>query len=200
MFEEKYSSGMISQSFWFVETKKIIQLVNDGMILEDIRALCIEENFFGMGNSYRAKRMFGYIWTRVSKLDDTMIKLFCDSDLATQKIINLISIMKSDKLFFEFLYEVYREKVILGSQVLEESDVKVFFSNKEKQNDDITVWTDGTKKRLRSCYFNFLMDANLLALINKEKVLTPPILDIALERYLEATGEYAIVKAITGVN
>lgn len=194
-----YSSGIISQSFWFVETKKVIKLIQDGKEYEDIKKLCIDENYFGMDNAYRAKRMFGYIWNRVRNIDKKMIQLFCDSDLSTQKIINLILIMKVDRLFFEFLYDVYREKVILGAEVLDESDLKIFFTNKEKQNEDISKWTDATKKRLRSTYNNFLIDANLLTVINKEKIITPPILDIALERYLQSIGDNAILKAITGV-
>ena len=61
-------------------------------------------------------------------------------------------------------------------------------------------WTDGTKKRLRNSYLNFMTDANLLTVINKEKRVTPPVLDIALERYLTATGDGPIAKAIAGVN
>ena len=45
-----------------------------------------------------------------------------------------------------------------------------------------------------------MVDANLLTVIDKQKTITPPILDIALQRYLEATGSGSIVKAITGVN
>ena len=49
-------------------------------------------------------------------------------------------------------------------------------------------------------YFNYLTNANLLTIVNKQKTITPPILDIALERYLEACGDGDIVKAITGVS
>lgn len=77
---------------------------------------------------------------------------------------------------------------------------KYFFKNKEIQSEDIAAWTDGTKRRLRSIYFNYLTDANLLTVVDKKKTITPPILDIALERYLEACGESVIIKAITGVD
>lgn len=32
-----YSAGLVSQSFWFVEIKKIIKLVNDGMTEDEIK-------------------------------------------------------------------------------------------------------------------------------------------------------------------
>ena len=132
-------------------------------------------------------------------MDKTLIDLFCTSDLATQKVINLIAILRSDRLFFEFMFEVYR-KNIFGIPVIEDADVNIFFKNKEIQSEDIAAWTDGTKRRLRSIYFNYLTDANLLTVVDKKKTITPPILDIALERYLEACGESVIIKAITGVD
>lgn len=195
-----YSAGLISQSFWFVEIKKIINLINDRMSEDEIKKLCIDENLFGAIKEYRAKRIYRYIWNRVQKMDKTLIDLFCTSDLATQKVINLIAVLRSDRLFFEFMFEVYREKNILGIPVIEDADVNIFFKNKEIQSEDIAAWTDGTKRRLRSIYFNYLTDANLLTVVNKKKTITPPILDIALEHYLEACGESVIIKAITGVD
>lgn len=194
-----YSAGLVSQSFWFVEIKKIIKLVNDGMTEDEIKNLCIDENLFGAMKEYRAKRIYGYIWNRIKQLDKTMIDIFCTSDIATQKVINLISILKSDRLFLEFMFEVYREKNILGVNVIEDSDVNIFFKNKEIQSEGVAVWSDATKCRLRSIYINYLTDSNLLTVVEKKKIITPPILDIALERYLEANGDDTILKAITGV-
>lgn len=90
-----------------------------------------------------------------------MIELFLDSDLQTQKLINLIAVLKVDRLFFEFIYEVYREKSILGVLNNEEADVNIFFNNKEIQNEDVANWTDATMKKLRSAYMNFMVDTNL---------------------------------------
>ncbi len=200
MIDDKYSAGLVSQSFWFVEFKKVIKLISDGKTDEEIKKLCIDENLFGAAKEYRARRMYGYIWKRVKKLDDSLLQLFLTSDLQTQKLINLIAILRGDRLFFEFIFEVYREKKILGIPAIEDKDANIFFNNKEIQTDDVAKLTDATRKRLRSAYFNFMVDANLLSINGKEKTITPPIMDIALERYLEAVGESAIVKAITGVN
>lgn len=200
MIDDKYSAGLVSQSFWFAEFKKVVKLVDDGKTDDDIKRLCIDENLFGAAKEYRARRMYGYIWNRVKKLDNNLLQLFLSSDLQTQKLINLIAILRGDRLFFEFIFEVYREKILLGIPVIENKDANIFFNNKEVQTDDVAKLTDSTRKRLRSAYFNFMTDANLLSLNGKEKTITPPIMDIALERYLEGVGESAIVKAITGVN
>lgn len=199
MVGEIYSSGLVAQSFWFIEMKKIIKLLSEGKSEQEIRKICIEENLFGAAKEYRAKRIYGYLWKRVETLDETMIELFLASDLQTQKLINLIAILKVDRLFFEFIFEVYREKSFLGVSNIEDADINIFFNNKEIQSEDIAKWTDVTKKRLRSAYLNFMVDANLLTVVGKEKIITPPIMDIALERYLEAIGNGSMVKAIMGV-
>ena len=195
---KKYSSGLISQSFWFIEIKKIIKLISEGKTDEEIKKICLEENLFGTSNEYRAKRMYGYIWKRVKCLDKNILELFLKSDISTQKIINLIAILKNDRLFFEFMFEVYREKIILGSTNMENSDISIFFRNKDIQSEEIAKWTDITKKKLTCIYTNFLMDANLLT--GKDKEITPPVLDISLEQYLKLSGDEILIKAITGVN
>ena len=197
---EKYSAGLMSQSFWFIEFKKVVKLRAEGKTADEIRSKCLDENLFGAANDYRAKRMYGYLMARVGALDDELIRLFIASDLATQKLINLISLLWTDRLFLEFVYEVYRERVILGIPVLDDSDVRVFFKNKETQSEDIERWNDSTKRKLKNCYINYMTDANLLTVTGKEKRITPPILDVALERYLQAHGDTVIMKAITGVN
>jgi hypothetical protein len=152
---EKYSSGLVSESFWFIEFKKIIKLRNEGKSWDDIRDLCLNDNLLGISKEYRAKRIYGYLKNRVDVLDEDLINIFINADLTTQKVINIIAIAKKNKLFFEFLYELYREKVLLGAIVLTDSDISIFFKNKQEQDEDISKWTDVTLKRLSSTYMNF---------------------------------------------
>ncbi|MCD8362900.1 MAG: DUF1819 family protein [Lachnospiraceae bacterium] len=195
-----YSAGLMSQSFWFLEFKKVVRLRQDGMSYDEIKKRCVGENLFGAAKEYRALRMAGYVITRAKAMDDRLVDIFESSDLATQKLINLITILRTDRLFFEFVYEVYREKILLGAEMMDETDVNVFFTRKEAQSDLIAGWKDSTKRHLRSNYLNFMTDANLLTVIDKKKTITPPILDTALERCLLAENETAMVKALTGEN
>ncbi len=197
---EKYSSGLVSESFWFIEFKKIIKLRNEGKSWDDIRDLCLNDNLLGISKEYRAKRIYGYLKSRVDTLDEGLINIFVDADLTTQKVINIIAIAKKNRLFFEFLYEVYREKVLLGAIALTGSDINIFFKNKQEQDEDISKWSDATLKRLSSTYMNFLTDAGLLTVIDKQKRITPPIFDISLESYLKDNGEKQMLKAIRGID
>ena len=198
MIEQNYSAGIMSQSFWFNEFRQLLKLKRENCEPDEMKKRVIEENLFGAPNEYRAKRIYGYLINRVSVVEKELSDLFFSSDLATQKLINLIAVLRGDRLFFEFLYEVYRDKIILGEKTLELSDGKIFFNHKETQDDNVLAWKDQTKKRVQSAYFNFMIEANLLEIVDKKKLITPPLLDIALENYLRSNGETAIIKAITG--
>ena len=197
---EKYSSGLVAESFWFIEFKILIKLRYEGKSWDDIKALCLNENLLGISKEYRAKRIFGYLKNRIEVIEDGYLEIFMHTDLQTQKIINILASAKKNRLFFEFLYEVYREKVKLGALELTPSDINIFFKNKQEQDEIMSKWTDVTLRRLRSTYMNFLVDAGLLTVSDKQRKITPPILDITLENFLKDTGEMQLIKAITGVS
>ena len=190
----------MSQSFWFIEFKKVLPMVMEGKAQDEIKKYCIEQNIFGAVNANRSRRVTNYITNRAIALDETELKLFQDSDLSTQKIINLIAIMRTDRLLSEFVYEVYRTRKILGFSEITAADIKQFFRDKELQEPLIEGWIDSSKNRLSGCYFNFLTEAGLPTTEGKRYIITPPLLDISLERYLEVKGETAMIKALTGVN
>ena len=112
--EEKYNAGLMAQSFWFIEFKKIVVLYRNGADYDEIKHQCIEENLFGAINPTREKRMCGYLLTRLKSMDERLIDIFVNADVSTQKLINLITVMNINRLFFEFVYEVYRNKLIVG--------------------------------------------------------------------------------------
>lgn len=194
-----YGASLVSKSFWFVEFKKIVKLVSEGKTEQEIKHLCIEENLFGAKREYRAKEIYGGVIRRIRKLDEPLFQIFLTTDIGTQKLINFIIIVQGDRLFFEFLYEVYREKIILGQKEMTQFDLNTFFSQKETQSKKVEEIKDTTKKRLGASYFNFMINANLLTVIGTKKMITPPIMDLRLEKYLEETGWKVLLKAIKGV-
>ena len=196
----KYSAGLVSQFFWLAEIRKIINLINEGKTEQEIRKICVDDNLFETHSESYSLRLYRYLNSRLKYMDNKLMEIFLHSDIATQKIINLILIIKKDRLFFEFLFEVYREKNIIGINTLSKSDLNIFFNNKELQSETIAKWRESTKRQLGSMYFSYMINANLLMDKDCEKLITPPILDSRLENYLELNNDMAILKAITGVS
>lgn len=200
--EEKYNAGLMSQSFWFIEFKKIVQIYHEGNDYNEIKRQCLEENLFGAINPYRGKRMGCYLLTRLKSMDERLIEIFVNADIATQKLINLVTIMNTNRLFFEFVYEVYRNKLLIGESSIDLKDCNIFFSQKESQNDDIASWNVTTRKRLKSLFLNFLIEADLVKWTDDKKQsrsINRVFVSMPLESYLKSTN-VSMYKAIAGEN
>lgn len=195
----EYSAGAVKLSFWFAEFRKVIQLLNSGESVAEIKQMNIAENIFGAPTQARATQIFNTVSTRVQRLDSSFYKVFEKSDVSNQKLIALIAIMQTDSLFLDFMYEVYREKLILGMNELKDSDLAIFFRNKQLQSEKVAKWTDYTLKRLGACYKTMLMEAGLIDQSAGTRNIVRPILDKTLEECLKNKEMEIILRALTGV-
>ena len=198
MKRKAYSAGMVKQSFWFAEFRKVVQLLTAGHTLADIKAMNLAENIFAAPTQARATQIFNTVSLRTQALAPSFNDVFVSSDVATQKLIALIAVMQSDSLFFDFVYEVYREKLILGLDELTDSDVAVFFRDKQRQSEIVAKWQDYTLHRLGTCYKTLLMEAGLMARATGARKLLRPILTEELEACLAENDMAAVRHALTG--
>ena len=119
MERREYSAGAVKLSFWFPEFRKAVQLLAAGSSFDEIRRESQEENIFGAPTQRRADQICRTVLTRVQALDGSFYPVFLSGDLAAQKLFALAAVMACDTLFFDFVYEVIREKLIIGSNELE---------------------------------------------------------------------------------
>jgi hypothetical protein len=199
MERKEYSAGMVKLSFWFSEFRKVIQLLNSGKTLPEIKEMNLEENIFSAPTEARSIQIFNTISTRVKALDPSFYRLFEESDILNQKLITLVAIMESDTLFFDFMYEVYREKLIIGVDEITDSDISIFFKDKQLQNERVAKWTDYTLKRLGNCYKTLLMEAGVLERATKVRKIRKPILDKTLEDKLKENHMGLTLHTLMGV-
>lgn len=196
--KKRYSASAVKVSFWFAEFRKVMQMLGRGYGMSEIKELNLRENIFSTSTPLRAKQIFQTVSGRVLALDADICALFLSSDLATQKLIALVAAMAYDELFFDFVYEVVREKMIMGNDQLTDSDIRVFFKEKQEQDESVARWTDATFVRLARCYKTMLYEAGV---INKDvgaRKIIPPIVDPQLQGWLEDHGMTRYAKALTG--
>lgn len=191
---------MVKLPFWFTEFRKMINLLNAGLSFDEIRTKNSTENIFSASSEARAVQLFNTVSRRVKELDQNFYDLFCHIDVANQKLVLLIAIMKEDSLFFDFMYEVFREKLILGTFELSDSDFSVFFRNKQVQSDRVAGWTDETLARLTRSYKTVLSESGLLGNAGDTLIILRPVFDPSLELLLTTPALDGICRALTGVN
>ncbi|MEA5093236.1 hypothetical protein SDC9_37703 [bioreactor metagenome] len=195
---KEYSAGTVKLSFWFAEFRKVIELLNGGKTLPEIKQMNIQENIFSAPTQVRAIQIFNTVSTRINSLNPSFYEIFKKSDIYNQKLIALIAVMETDSLFFDFVYEVYRENLILGVNELADSDSGIFFKNKQLQSEKVAKWTDYTLKRLGACYKTMLTEAGLLDRVAGSRNIVKPIIDKALEECMQNNGMEIALRALTG--
>ena len=193
-----YSAGMVSQVFAFVETKQTAELMAAGMSKDEIKDKVIGENLYQLRNETRLRRTFNYVYNRLSSLPDGAVELLVKVDNENAKLLTLIAIMNTDRLFFEFVYEVYRCKVILGEKTIEVRDINGFFDDKAAQSEEVAGWSEAGIQKLKNCYMKNLADAGLIE-STKARVIRHALVNYRIEELLHSNGMDAYINAVKGV-
>lgn len=194
----KYSAGIVSKSFWFLESRKTARYILEGLKRQDIIELAVKENIYQVESEYRARRMASSIYQRLKSLPEDVLKLLVEADSETSRIIVLISIMKTDRLFFEFMHEVFKTKIIMGDHILEDRDLNIFFEEKRIQSATVDKWVDSTIKRLKSEYIRMLREAGLLRDKGDRREILKPFIDPAAEKRLMKEDMAPYFSTLTG--
>lgn len=122
----RYSAGIVSSSFWLIETKTTAKYILDGLSRKEIIDLSLNENIYQVSSERRARRMINTLYKRLRDFPKEILQYFINADVNSSKLLVLISILKNDRLFFEFMYEVFRQHIILGNYTLKKSILYYF--------------------------------------------------------------------------
>ena len=198
MGKREYSAGIVSKGFWFLEFKKYLELLKNGNNENDIRKMQDEENIFSAPSKDYGKRIISEINKRIKILPEGIKELFFKSDTGTQKVINLLSIMGTDKLFFEYVYNSYRNELLLGTKKYNPGIVMKFLKEKAEQNEEVAKFSEKTLKRMQGTYGNYLKEAGLLEEKNKEILYGKVYLDYELEKLLRENNMEIYIKTLKG--
>lgn len=194
--KDQFSAGLVSKPFWFYEYKTYVNELAKGRSADEIREYALQNNLFSAAKEYRIKEILTCVSRRVLQFDQEWLDVFTQQSVTVQKMMVLLSIMADDKLFFTFMYRVYRDKLIMGAEYLEASDVLSFFRLMQNESEEIALWKDSTIRKLTQTYRKLLNDAGLLV----DSQIIAPLPSPMLKNYLKTHGMDAYLLAITGVN
>lgn len=194
----RYSAGLISKSYWYLESKKTAKYMLDGLNRKEILELAIKDNIYQVESEYRSKNIANAIYARLNSLPPVILEAIVNSDITTSKIIVLISIMKTDRLFFEFMHEVLRNNIILGDYKLEDRDINIFFQEKKNQSEIVDSWVYTTIRRLKSEYIKMLIDSGLIKVNSNKREIIKPLIDFKVKQLLLDNEMAPYVFAVTG--
>lgn len=185
----EYRSTIKSMSYLYIETKKASGLVLQGLKDFQIKDMSIKENIFQMKSEARKREVASMVLKRLKSLDEFLLNKLANGDLETSKQIVIYAIMKTDRLFFEFMNEVYRDKNILKEKYITDSDFNVYFERKCEQSDTVAAWKEYTFYKLKQVFIRILFESGLIKNKKGDKEITIPIIDYDLSQHLKEIGD-----------
>ena len=72
----KYSAGLVSTSFWFIESKKIAEFILEGYSKKEIMEMAIEENIFQVETNNRIKEIVNGVYRRLNSFPEEILECF----------------------------------------------------------------------------------------------------------------------------
>ena len=194
-----YSAGGVKHAFWFNELRRVIELRSAGESWAEIRRQALEGNLFGASTPRRAQQIYHTVSARVRCLDESFCPVFLQIEVSSQRVLALIAAMVYDALLAEFVYEVVRDKLIVGDTALTDAEIRAFFLTKQGQDETVSGWTDQTLRRLGKYYKTMLREAGILNGGRGRETLRKPVLDPEAETWLKSNGMEYCLNAVEGV-
>ncbi len=193
----EYNASATKYLFWFVETRETARLLN-AHTMDEVKDIVIEDNLYQQKSADRLKNEFGCIRSRLEALPEDLRKMMVTSDINTAKIIAFIGCLASDKLLFDLMYEVFRDKLFLGGTEITDADLNIFFKDKQDQNEKVAAITDTSIKKLKQVYSKYMFEAGLLTGKASDKKIVKPYIDPDLRFALQKNAMEKYLAALTG--
>lgn len=196
--KKEYSSSLKKTPYKYLIAKKIAKLMLNNMDRAEVYKECYNNNYIEIDSPERRREIINIIYERLLSLDSFLLRQFYEGDLVTSKFILVYAISKSDRLFFEFLFEVYREALIGEKSYISLDDFDHFFAVKKENDPIVAKWGTYTISQLAKGYRTILVDSGLGKREKRNIKVTRVMIHPVVEEHLKMLGDMEYLKALLG--
>ena len=193
----EYSAASVKFLLWYIETKETAKLLKE-YSYDEIRQMVVEDNLYQQKSVDRAIGEFGCIKKRLEALPKELLQKIVSADVQTSKIITFVACMLTDRLLFEFMYEVYRNKVHFGEANISDADFNIFIQNKKDQSEKVAAFSDVSIKKIKQVFTKYMLEAGLLTGKPIERMIARPYIDQEVKEILLRSNMEKYLYALTG--
>jgi hypothetical protein len=83
----KYSAGLVSKPFWYMESKKTASYMLEGLDKASIKQLIMSENIYQAPTEYRSNQILNTVYNILSTLDGALLEHIMLSVVSTSKVV-----------------------------------------------------------------------------------------------------------------
>jgi hypothetical protein len=194
----KYRTALMNRPFMYIESKRVAEALLAGKSEEERRHEVIELNALQMPSLDRRKTSYNEISHRLSFLDEYLLEKFMNSDSDTSKAILAYAILQADQLYFEFMREVYLEKILLLQKELTKKEVINFLYKKAEQSEVVNKWGDNTKERLAVGFMQMMRESGFTVSNQEQHQVKRTLISQSVMEYLRKQGVKPVVEIMLG--
>lgn len=196
---EDYSAKLTGEPFLYRETKIIGEYLHQGFEASELKKKNIEENLIQYKSQSAISRVNSAIFRRLNILNEDMLDEFVNGDLYTSRMLLVYSIMKTDKLVCDFISELYKDKILLMKENIEQYEVVNWFDRKFAESINLSKVSDKTQYKLRQVMMKIMIDSGLVMKEKDSYKIIIPILSEKFKLLLDNVGDSDYYKAIGGL-
>ena len=185
--------------FWFNEIRQAIQaIVQDEISTDVIAELSASGNFFSAASKSRAKETASGVIRRLKVADESFFSFFMKQYVQDQKLLNMVLIMLENRSVYEFMNEVFKEKLISGDMYISDAEILGFIHDIQSKDEKASTWGDASVKKFRTCIKWYLNDSGLTVPDGKGVRIVRPILGQQMADFLKQEGLTEVYKILAG--
>lgn len=153
------------EGFLNLEMIQVAKHIN-GKVVVDFRKTLLENDVLDSSSANNLKRKVGILLKRFAVLDEILIDELANADIATTEFITFYSVLKNEKLLFDFLNETIYNNYIKLKKYITKEEMDSFMIEKARQVQEINNWTEDSKNRMKNKVLEFSIKGGYL---KKEK-------------------------------
>lgn len=189
--------AITSENFYFTEIKRACKFLLRNKDIENMREEFKERDILDVTSQSNFQKKYSSVSRRLAYLTDELKEYLVNSDSQTGKIINLYTILCTERIILEFAAEVLKEKYHTYDYLIYQKDFNRFMEFKADQSDIVRNWSEASKKMIVVKIKNFLIEGGLLAKIEDGKYkITRPIILTEIKEEIHRNGEKEVLKAM----
>jgi hypothetical protein len=190
-----YNGGLTAEQFLFYEMRIVSRQYVEGHPIEDIIRLVKQDNLFQYPTERKISRLARACYRRLLALgNEKLIYELANAPPEIAKQINLYSMMRYNRLVWEFMINVIGEKFRSQDFSFSRRDLNAFYFGLQEQNDDVAAWSENTVSKLKQVLTKSLVETEILDSV-KSTQLNPIFLCEELERGIRENGDFEALAA-----
>jgi hypothetical protein len=186
----RYSSYIKDMPYLYHETRKAAKLIVRGETPESVVRLSVESNIFQLDKEIRRLKLAQRIALRLSAISNAVVELIANGQDENVRLGVFYSIIKTDLLFFEFMRDIYSDKVHIGQTVISDSEITTFLACKTNESEHMQKWTSNNIVRVKNTYKKILREAGLVKPEGADLLITKPIMNDELKAAWDKPDPY----------